>query len=228
MANARKQNQADMKRITVVSKGRLSNLCQYCLFKTEKTKSFNKHMRRHKNERKLYVCKMCDVDLYNPYDMANHFQLSHPGQDPYQCPQCSFTTDKVLLIRKHWRDHFYFRCEFCTYKASRKSLLRFHLNAHGYRKFPCAVNECMDGFDTREALENHKTEYHKIKSDSAEEHRLQGPDLHYNTKEPDSKTVQVFIKDEIVSVSEDSVAEDDSEANHDNSHTQVYRFSKKC
>lgn len=226
MAKAQKQNQADMERMTVVFKGKLNYLCQYCLFKTEKSVSFTKHMRKHSREGELYICRMCDVDLFNPYDMANHFQLSHPGQDPYQCPCCSFTTDNIVLIRKHWKTHCYYRCEFCAFRTNRFWPLRYHQKSHGFWMFRCSINKCNFRFDTSKALENHKMKHHKMKSESEGGCRFQEPGQNYNTKSCGSKTVEVFIKEEIVSDCEDSVTESHSRVSHETSCTEGDSFSR--
>lgn len=226
MTKAQKQNFDGMERIIVVFKERLVYLCQYCLFKSAKSNIFNKHMNKHSREGKLYICKMCNVDLYNPYDMANHFQLLHPDQEPYQCPRCSFTTDKVSLIRMHWKIHYYYRCEFCPFKTHRFVCFRYHRTTHVYRKFQCKVHECIYSCDSREALKNHKTEHHKSKSESGEGFRFQKPDQNCNTDHSDIKIVEVFTKEENVSDCEDSVAEGHSHVSHGTSCTEVDRFSR--
>lgn len=226
MAKAQEQNQSDMEKITVVCRERLYYVCQYCLFKTEKSNCFTVHMRKHLREGKLYFCRMCDLDLFNPYDMANHFQLSHPGQDPYQCPCCSFTTDNIFRIRRHWKIHCYYHCKFCAYRSNRLARFRFHQNSFRYRRFRCSYNKCNYGFCTREALENHKTEHQKIKSESKQGCTFHEPDQNYNTSSSDSKTVEVFIKEEIVSDSEDSVLEGQSHVSHETSHSEGDRFSR--
>lgn len=220
-AQAQKKNVVDIEQMTVIFNGTRSYYCQYCLFRTGRSNIFSMHLKKHEREVNLYYCKICNTDLFNPYDLFNHFQLLHPGWDSYQCPRCSFTTTHVSLMRQHWKSHFYHRCGFCTYKTIDLMHLRLHRHKHLNRKFRCIFKECICSCDTSEALENHITEHHGLKSKSEEGCSSREPDKNYNTNNSDDKTVE-----EIISECNDSVAEGHSHVSHETSRTEVDGFSR--
>ncbi|UYV69251.1 ZNF236 [Cordylochernes scorpioides] len=106
-------------------------------------------------------CALCKQVLRSPAEFASHVAESHrspatkPGQ-VYQCPLCSFTTDKSLqchLQQEHVGDRP-FQCELCRKSFFARDKLARHLMIHTQeRPFSCSL--CDKRFLTKDKLERH-------------------------------------------------------------------------
>ena len=156
------------KHIEIVHEGKKPHKCTECDHVTSMKTSLEKHMLRKHNiqpkpnqktmERK---CPLCDESFFNKPDLKSHFQFTHPGINPYKCPdpEC----DKSFMAYDHFNKHFQtvhekkkpYLCADCGYGADGKAILKKHIDTVHKRIKPHMCTVCGRGFALPYGLYEH-------------------------------------------------------------------------
>lgn len=143
------------------------NTCHLCGVHTNLRNSFNRHMRKHKEDLR---CDLCGMTLETLEDLEEHKKSVHqvdkvleeppPGVSlSYSCHLC----ENVSFWRsRDWKDHYrevhnshdVFPCGNCNKAFNSKAARADHFRTHtGEKPFMCA--ECAVMFSSKGALKNH-------------------------------------------------------------------------
>uniref|UniRef100_A0A182JFT3 Uncharacterized protein n=1 Tax=Anopheles atroparvus TaxID=41427 RepID=A0A182JFT3_ANOAO len=151
--------------------------CPHCARGFNNDWNFKAHLRRHKQQGRVYRCQRCDVEFANFLDWRNHMKEHFPEDQRYWtlqdvlpeslhdgteypkgCPEpgCTYMATTLRLMWVHYRGHFKaFQCEHCPQKFATARYLRQHIELvhRGLRPHECT--KCGKRFGYRHKLVEH-------------------------------------------------------------------------
>uniref|UniRef100_A0AAG5DYP6 Protein krueppel n=1 Tax=Anopheles atroparvus TaxID=41427 RepID=A0AAG5DYP6_ANOAO len=151
--------------------------CPHCARGFNNDWNFKAHLRRHKQQGRVYRCQRCDVEFANFLDWRHHMKEHFPEDQRYWtlqdvlpeslhdgteypkgCPEpgCTYMATTLRLMWVHYRGHFKaFQCEHCPQKFATPRYLRQHIELvhRGLRPHECT--KCGKRFGYRHKLVEH-------------------------------------------------------------------------
>lgn len=130
--------------------------CRFCYLEMSKN-SYNKHMGRHLEPNKEYICGFCDKKLSDETTLNTHL-TTHTGDRPFKCPydNCEQSFINKQMLTRHSRFHGVeipvHACAICKKEVASKYHLKTHMKIHS-NNFECQLckMECV----SKEELKDH-------------------------------------------------------------------------
>merc|ERR1719318_452973 len=129
------------------SKGTL-HTCKECGYTTNKASMIKYHARKSHQSRHLFTCNVC---MFSTTD-NNMFPSHTCKEEDIQCPQCDFTSKKILLVKRHIASQHepqVYACGQCAYKCETLDSFKKHQllyckgnseDIHGQRNYRTTAN----------------------------------------------------------------------------------------
>lgn len=136
--------------------------CRFCNIDMSKN-SYNKHMTRHLEPSKEYICSFCDKKLSDEIGLNIHV-TTHTGDKPFKCPyeNCEQSFINKQLLVRHSRFHGVeipvYTCSICNKEVASKYHLKTHMKLHS-DTVECQL--CKMVFGTKDNLKEHYQTSHK-------------------------------------------------------------------
>ena len=154
----------------------LLHKCEQCEFTTIRQSVLQKHMISHAQN--LLYCQSCAYQTHNPIFLSNHMKTRHSRSstdrngskmidEKFYCNVCSFSTKKMSLFNRHYKNHSInfirsedgkaiYTCDLCVYMTQQKDhFLRHKRNVHGNLR-PYLCDTCGMSFKRVDALKAHQ------------------------------------------------------------------------
>uniref|UniRef100_A0A8D8FGN2 Zinc finger protein 26 n=1 Tax=Culex pipiens TaxID=7175 RepID=A0A8D8FGN2_CULPI len=159
--------------------------CTVCkkTFKVQRTA--HRHIQNHINaQNKQRKCYDCEQVFSDEDELPTHYQTSHPGKHPYNCPICGqgfyqkaqladhvhTHSDEDRISVKNPVEHYQvgnarvYECTLCRRGFSAKRTVVAHFIVHTDRPFVCEL--CGASFRAKAVLEEHVLDVHKVKMET--------------------------------------------------------------
>ncbi|XP_053694394.1 zinc finger and BTB domain-containing protein 49-like isoform X2 [Sabethes cyaneus] len=162
---------------------RISHVCEICANKFATSSGLKEHMLtiHQPREKGLMQCPECSKWLMNNRCLKVHMQLH--SKENVQCDQCSYTTKKQSLLRRHKITHHQeerpFYCGKCGSTFKHKRSLTVHISTkHGKEKHNYKCNFCDRTFASSTNFYTHRKNRHPdeltaMKEQQEQEKKLQ-------------------------------------------------------
>ena len=126
-------------------------LCHVCSFSFAVFDGLKNHMKTHERDgggkitkgrnRKPRTCRLCSFVATTKLQLDSHFDESHPGEKPFKCETCDYTTRLEHSLRTHTYTHTGdrpYKCDECESAFTQWAHLRRHKLVHsGEKPFKC-------------------------------------------------------------------------------------------
>lgn len=110
--------------------------CDLCNYKTPSlSKLINQHRGIHSDDRP-FICEFCGKGFKTNKQLRTHkiFHKSNNNNITYQCNHCQRIFKNLRLLKLHdntvHNEYKPFKCHYCDYSASTRSVLKLHLRRH--------------------------------------------------------------------------------------------------
>ncbi|XP_037043069.1 histone H4 transcription factor [Bradysia coprophila] len=129
--------------------------CTMCDMTTSSPSGLVQHVRYRHVKEKPFACTLCDYGAVYKHDLDKHMLALHNNDETlYECQECEYNTNKLHILRKHFKDHHgerVYACHICPKKYNYGNLLSNHLIKkhefqlpHGHYRFN--YRQDLDGF----------------------------------------------------------------------------------
>ncbi|KAF7988628.1 hypothetical protein HCN44_001201 [Aphidius gifuensis] len=142
--------------------------CDLCNYKTPSlSKLINQHRGIHSDDRP-FICEYCGKGFKTNKQLRTHkiFHKNNNSNVTYQCNNCQRIFKNLRLLKLHnntvHNEYKPFKCHYCDYSASTRSVLKLHLRRHtGEKPFSC--DQCSYSTGDHNSLRRHKLRHLKLK-----------------------------------------------------------------
>ncbi|KAJ6633485.1 Histone H4 transcription factor [Pseudolycoriella hygida] len=112
--------------------------CTMCDMTTSSPSGLVQHVRYRHVKEKPFACSQCDYAAVYKHDLDKHKLSVHKVEGTmYECSECEFNTEKLHILRKHFKDNHnerIYSCHICPKKYNFGNLLSNHLmKKHEFR-----------------------------------------------------------------------------------------------
>uniref|UniRef100_A0A8C5M6N9 C2H2-type domain-containing protein n=1 Tax=Leptobrachium leishanense TaxID=445787 RepID=A0A8C5M6N9_9ANUR len=141
--------------------------CDLCIATFSKDSLYQRHMREHQKNDKLYRCDQCPLSFNVEYNLSLH-KLTH-NLDDASCPVCNKKYSRVACLKTHIMRHMkaeILTCTECGDTFTLQSQLSLHMEEHQQefkenKTYTC--KSCDKTFETPLQLKEHRQNHIKIR-----------------------------------------------------------------
>lgn len=117
-----------LRRHTFIHEQNREFCCEFCSKKFIHIVSFKRHLREHKNGKRVFECEVCNKIVSSTTSLQDHMRI-HTGEKPFPCPYCvkTFVSNKQLKVHivVHTKEKRHI-CKICDKRFTQRGPLKSH------------------------------------------------------------------------------------------------------